>query len=64
MAYFSSGWIVLYLFAALWLWGWITSLRGTSIGQEPWGFSKICGIVLLLFVWPYVAFCMMSKGDI
>lgn len=63
MAYLSSGWIVIYIFAALWLWGWVASISATSIGQER-GFFKLRGIILLFFIWPYIAFCMMNQGDI
>jgi hypothetical protein len=64
MAYLTTGWIVFYIFAAIWLFGWIASVRETSIGQEPWGFFKIRGIILLFFIWPYIAWCMMNQGDI
>ena len=64
MQYFSAGWLVFYLFAVIWLWGWVSSILGTSISQEPWGFFKIRGIVLLFFIWPYIAYCMMNQGDI
>jgi hypothetical protein len=63
MAYLTANWFVVYFFAAVWLFGWVASIRETNIGQEPWGFFKIRGIILLLFVWPYIAFCMFSQGD-
>jgi hypothetical protein len=60
----TTGWIVFYIFSAIWLWGWIASVRETSVSQETKTLKKIGGIILLFFIWPYVAFCMMNEGDI
>jgi hypothetical protein len=60
----STGWIVTGIFAALWLWGWIASVRETSVSQETKILKKIGGIILLFFIWPYIAFCMLTQGDI
>jgi len=61
--YFSAGWLVFYLCAAIWFWGWIASILETSVSQETKLLKKIGGAILLFFIWPYIAFCM-SQGDI
>lgn len=61
---FTTGWIVFYLFVGIWLWGWIASYFETSVHQEINFLKKIGQIVLLFFIWPYIAFCMMRQGDI
>jgi hypothetical protein len=53
--------IVILLFSTLWLLGWIASISETSVGQDKWGFSKIKGIIILFFVWPYIAWCMANQ---
>jgi len=60
----STGWIIFYLFCAIWIWGWIASILETSVSQEPKLLKKIGGSLLLFFIWPYIAYCMMSQGDI
>lgn len=57
-------WIVFLIFAALWLWGWISSISDTSVSQETNLIKKLGGIILLFFIWPYIALCMASQGDI
>lgn len=61
---FTAGWITFYLFAAIWIFGWISSVRGTSVSQETNPLKKLGGIVMLFFIWPYIAICMGSQGDI
>lgn len=60
----TQGWILFYLFSIIWLWGWIASVRETSVSQETNMLKKIGGIALLFFIWPYIAFCMAGQGDI
>jgi len=62
MQYF--GWLVVYLFCAIWIWGWIATILQTSVSQERKIIKKIGGVVLMFFIWPYIAFCMMNQGDI
>jgi hypothetical protein len=64
VAYLSTGWIIFYIFAAIWLGGWAASINETSVGQETKPLKKIGGIILLFFIWPYIAICMMGQGDI
>jgi hypothetical protein len=39
-------------------------VRETSVSQETKMLKKIGGIILLFFIWPYIAFCMLTQGDI
>jgi hypothetical protein len=58
------GWIVFAIFSVIWICGWIASISETSVGQETKILKKIGGIILLFFIWPYIAICMASQGDI
>ncbi len=56
--------VVFLIFAALWMWGWISSILDTTVSQETNLLKKVGGIILLFFIWPYIALCMASQGDI
>jgi hypothetical protein len=58
------GWFVIATFALLWLLGWAAAYSETSVSQEKRVLKKIGGIILLFFVWPYIAWCMANQGDI
>lgn len=58
-----TGWSIIIFFSLIWIWGWVASVSETSVGQMPWGFRKIGNIILLFFIWWYVAFAMMNQGD-
>ena len=62
--YLSDGWLVFYLFAAIWVWGWIAMVRGTSVSQETNLLKKAGGIAALFFIWWYIALCMAGQGDV
>jgi hypothetical protein len=64
MNYLTQGWIIIYVLSALWLCGWIASVHDTSVSQETRLLKKIGGIILLFFIWPYIALCMASQGDV
>ena len=55
------GWITVGIFSMIWLWGWISAILYSSVGQMSFGFKKFSLIVLLFFVWWYVA--LMMVGD-
>lgn len=59
----SSAIIVSCMIAAVWLFGWIASIQETSVSQEQDKLKKFGQIVLLFFIWPYIAYCMMTQGD-
>lgn len=56
-----SGWIIDGILGCVYLWGWIASIFETSVGQMPWGFRKVGQIILLFFIWWYVAFAMINQ---
>jgi hypothetical protein len=55
---------IIILFSVIWLCGWIASVQGTSASQETKILKKIWLIILLFFIWPYIAICMASQGDV
>jgi hypothetical protein len=59
----TGGTWVLVGFGLIWVWGWIASVCATSVGQMQWGIKKIGNIILLFFIWWYIAFQMMNEGD-
>lgn len=63
MEYFSSGWIVIYLFVIIWLWGWIAMAQDVEMEHSDRFWRKIGSWVILFFIWPYIAFCALSQGD-
>lgn len=52
------------IFLVIWVFGWIAMIYNTSVFQETKVLKKIKGVILLFFIWPYIAFCMMNQGDI
>jgi hypothetical protein len=52
------------IFSVIWAWGWIASIFSTSVYQEAKFSKKLLGSILLFFIWPYIAYCMASQGDI
>lgn len=55
--------IIIGVGVGLWCSAWIAMIRNTDVGQLPWGWPKIKGIVLLFFIWWYIALAMMGQGD-
>lgn len=51
------------MLGAVWLFGWIASIQETSVSQEANKLKKAGQIVLLFFIWPYIAICMAGQGD-
>lgn len=60
----TSAIVVLCMLSAVWLFGWIASIQETSVSQETNKLKKAGQIVLLFFIWPYIAWKMMTQGDI
>jgi hypothetical protein len=64
MAYLTYGWIAFYIFAAIWIWGWIIAARNVELEHSDKLWCKIGSYIILFFIWPYIAFCMLGQGDI
>lgn len=58
--WFLDHWF-LCLLAAVWCAGWIASYFETSIFQEKSIWRRVWLMAISLFVWPYVAWCMMRQ---
>jgi hypothetical protein len=61
---FSGGWLIAYLFAALWLWGWVAMAHSVSLEHSDRIWRKVGSYAIVFFIWPYIAFCQASQGDI
>lgn len=46
------------LFGAVWIAGWIATLRNTQAGDGAKLWQRILGPVVLFFVWPWVSWRM------
>lgn len=64
MSYMTQGWILVYLFMIIWLWGWIAMARDVEFEHSDRLGPKIGSWAVLFFIWPYIAFCAMRQGDI
>ena len=56
-----TGWII-FSVTFLWLIGWIETLRHTDNTSKTW-YGKIFGVLILFFLWPYVAWCMTLEME-
>lgn len=55
--------IIASIFGILYIVGWIASYFETSVSQEPFGWRKVRQIIMLFFIWWYIAFAMARLGD-
>lgn len=55
MIYFTA------LLGIIWILGWIASYFETSVCQETNVLKKILQMILLFFIWPFVAFSMVNQ---
>jgi hypothetical protein len=56
-------WWVIVPLAALWVTGWISSIRHTDNTAKTW-WGKLFVWLMLFFIWPYIAWAMIRQGDV
>lgn len=54
----TSAQIVLMVFGFIWVVGWLAVLRDTGAAPDARWYQRIAAVVVLFFIWPYVAVMM------
>jgi hypothetical protein len=58
------GWIVLAVFALIWVGGWLSVASSVELEHSDRFWRKVASYAIVFFIWPYIAICMASQGDI